>query len=138
MKQKIKPPKEPKKKERSKPLASNSALPLVSVLSDRSDVRRATKLLQTAHTQKKIRDDADKEITSCKEALAALAMVDDLPGLRYGSLGIQVNGYQSRSTFKKDRAKALMLEYGVPPEKIGECYEEGGEYLDTKLVEFAL
>lgn len=131
------PEKREDKKERSKPLASNSVLPLVSVLGDRADMKRATKLLEHAHAQKKIRDAADKEVTAAKEELAAFALTDELPGLRYGLLAIQVNGYKTRQTFDKDLAKSLMLEYGVPPEKIGGCYKESDEYLDTKLVELA-
>lgn len=124
--------------ERSKPSAANSALPMTSVLDDRSVMERACELLKLAHKLKKIRDKADAEIKEHKEELAAIAMSQDLPGLRYGACAIQVNGYVSRETFDKDQAKALMLEYGVPPAKVGKCYKKSEEYLDTKLVELAL
>lgn len=128
----------PEPKERSKPSAANSALPLTSKLDDQSVMDRANELLKLAHKQKKIRDKADAEIKEMKEELAAIAMSQDLPGLRHGAFGIQVNGYVQRETFDKDMARELMLEAGISPKKVGACYKKSAEYLDTKLVELAL
>lgn len=115
------------------PKEENSTLPLVSVL-HKSLMKDATKLLVEAHELKDTKDKAEIRIKEIKETLAAIAMSEDLSGLRYGKLGIQVNGYTTRKNFSKKKATELMLEHGIAAEEINTCYEESEEYLDTKLV----
>jgi len=124
-------------KSRRLPSAENSSLPQVSELSDKATINRARLLLNTAHKQKKIAAEADEAARTCRLELAAIVLANELTGLRAGNFGISVSGYKRRKSFNVEKAKALMLDAGIDPETIGELYEEGEEYLDTRLMEFA-
>ena len=116
--------------------AENSSLPSVDCLSDPEFQAAAISLLERAHANKKLKETAEQSQKDATEALAAIALSEGIPGLKYKQLGIRVRGYVSRRVFDRDAAVSLMLEHGISPTDIEALYTEGKEYLDARLEEF--
>lgn len=95
--------------------------------------------MQTAIQLLKIAKDsaeAEKSAKAAKDAaiadLAAIAIENDLSGMRYGNIGLHVFGYKTKKTLSAE----LLLANGVKASVIEESYKESDEFLSTRLQEF--
>lgn len=110
-----------------------STIPLVSAISNKGLMKRATFLLSQAKEWKAKRDEADAELTEIKTELAAISNKQSLPGFRFADIGFYYHGMVTRFSFSQDKAKALMLEHNIDPSEIRECYTESKPFLDAKI-----
>ena len=114
--------------------ASNSKLPIASVIDDPDLFREVVDLLRKSveiKSQQSELEDADKDI---RERLGAICASYDLKGLRHGRAGFEYHGYTTRKTLSRER----LLELGVAADVIAEAYVEGDPFMFAKVIAFDL
>ena len=112
--------------------ASNSTIPIASVISDPETFREAVAMLREATANKVAQSELKERETAIKENLAAICEAYDLKGIRHGLDCFEYYGYSTRQTLSKERLLAL----GVPAETIDAAYAAGEPYLNTKINPF--
>jgi len=119
--------------------ASNSKLPVASVIPDREEFKRAVALLREAGKIKVAMSEGKERLDEIEMELHCLCVAYDLnSGLRHGLFGFEDRGMKSKSTLKKDKLVNLLSEFGIPAARLSECYESGSEFLDTRITAFDL
>lgn len=128
------PPKAPEpnngyEEEEEKGKGTVAQLPTTDTIDDRYTARLATDLLTEA-LEVKLRHDRDtrrlKEIT---QELVVISRGFQLPGIRHGRIGLIYNGERSNRTLDK----GLLLEHGVSPETIQDCYKSTRPFSDARF-----
>lgn len=112
--------------------ASNSALPLISVLPDRKTMNAAKKLMAESADLKVVIDGAEARRKEINEELAVYAEANGLPGFRHGMYGFQYSGWTSRQSLSREK----LVENGVDPEAIAASMVDGTPYLNCKVIVF--
>lgn len=114
--------------------ASNSSLPIVSVIDDTETMKTAVALLKKAtaiHVKISELEDQEREV---KEQLASICTAYNLKGLRHGLNGFEYQGWMTRKTLSKER----LLANGVTADQIADSFVEGTPFLMTKITPFDL
>lgn len=99
-------------------------------------MKDAITALKNISVNKSAEKEAKDQIEQSKAVIAGICLAEELPGLRQGDIGMEVHGYKTRKTFSQSKAKELILLLGGTEEQIEDLYEEGDEYLSTRIVEF--
>lgn len=123
------------KKERLRS-ASNSKLPVVSVIPDQETMKQAVALLKEATKLKVKVSEAEDRLEEIKLELFAIASSYDLSGFRYGLAGFENRGYSSRSTLNKQKMISDLSARGIGADVIAGWYESGNEFLDARITTF--
>lgn len=116
--------------------ASNSSLPLVSIIPDTETMKQATVLLKEAGKLKCKISEAQERLDEIELELAAVASAYELKGFRYGLFGFDYRGYTSRKTLDKTKLVAELSARGIPASVIDSCYRPGEPYLDARITAF--
>lgn len=117
--------------------ASNSRLPLPSVLSAPEMQDAISNLRELTDVRVKISELAERQ-EELEMQLAAVCDLYNLPGLRYGKSYFEFMGWKARKNLNREALVALLTEYAVPIERLGECYKPGKEFLQKRSGVFDL
>lgn len=112
--------------------ASNSRLPLASVIPDTEMMKRAVALLNEDMQLKTSISAMEERTDEIKDELAAICQAYDLKGFRHGLNGFEYHGYATRKTLSKEKLLAL----GVSAETIDRATVDGQPYLFVRVVRF--
>lgn len=110
--------------------AENSTLPLVSVIDDQPTMDLAVELLEEVAATKALVDKGKARLDELKVQLVDICNAFDLPGCRFGQIGMEYRGW--KTNFILDKAK--LLENGVSAETIAASYSETKPYIDARFV----
>jgi|SRR5215467_369702 len=106
-----------------------ASLPTIDSIDDDHTQRQALDLLSEAY-EVKLRHDRDtrrlKEIT---RDLVVITRGFQLPGLRHGRIGLVYKGERSIPHLDK----GLLLEHGVAPEVLNDCYSPSKPFSDARF-----
>lgn len=113
---------------------SKSRLPLISVIDDQSTLNLARDLLIEAKEQDDKLYAATARLKEIKADLIDIAKGFSLPGFRHGDFGMDYLGTKTKKTLNKNR----LIEKGVSPEDIADCYVDGKPFDDARFKRFLL
>jgi hypothetical protein len=113
-------------------VASNSTLPIASVIDDPETFRRAVALLAKGSAAVYAIRDAEKDKDEASSELATICEAYSLKGIRHGLNAFEYHGYTARQTLSRERLLAL----GVPAETIAKAMVEGKPFLSARLAPF--
>lgn len=113
-------------------LAENSSLPLVSVIDDQPTMDLAVELLQEAEQLTAEKERVEARLNELKQQLSGIARDWELPGMRFGKIGLSYSGEKTSMRLNK----ALLIENGVDPEVIKASYKESKPYVDARFIPF--
>jgi hypothetical protein len=113
-------------------VASNSKLPICSVIDDPDTFRQCVALLQRATDATVKESEAREEKQEVSEQLAAICEAYQLPGVRHGLNKFEYYGWQTRKTLSSKKLLAL----GVSAEIIEQAYEDSKPFLSTRINPF--
>lgn len=113
---------------------SKSRLPLISVIDDQTTLNLARDLLVEAKEQDDKLYAATVRLKEIKAELIDIAKGFSLPGFRHGDFGIDYLGIKNKKTLNKNR----LIEKGVSPEDIADCYVDGKPFDDARFKRFLL
>lgn len=113
--------------------ASNSSLPLCSVIPDSDTVKRVGVILKEAVKLKVRISEAEEKLEEIKNEMAALCEVypEAAKGVRFGMCGFEYHGYVTRKALNKEKLATL-----VPADVIDQCYVDGTPFLSCKVIAF--
>jgi len=109
---------------------AGSKLPSVSVIDDQDAMDACVEMLQEAEDLKRRSEDDLARLKEIRTELSVYSEAYDLPGMRWGKIGLIYNGMRKKLTLDK----AKLLENGVTAEQIGMSYKESDEFVDARFV----
>ena len=112
--------------------ASQSTLPLASVIDDPETFKRAVAALKKLLIKHAMIDKLEEEKAALKDDLMSICAALDLKGVRHGKVGFEYDGWKTRKTLSNKR----LLELGVPAETIDQAYVESSPFQMSKIVVF--
>lgn len=91
---------------------------------------KVIQLLMEGHQLYRMAMDAGDRLKEIKSELAQIQFINDLPGLRHGTLCFIASERSGRSALSKEK----LIDNGVDPALIEECTVRGQPYLQTELM----